>query len=77
MSALPKLNDWGMEIAPTTRRARRRMYLPAAIEAAETKLVRLYQEASQIGLNIGTLEASHRNGDLIASEFLKRLGYFR
>lgn len=81
MSAQPAMNDWGLEIAPRSpaaeRRDRRREYLPVAIERTEAKLIALRREAKQIGLNLPRTVASHRGGDLIATEQLKRLGYFR
>jgi hypothetical protein len=81
MIARLKMNEWGREIpdqtAKSERNWRRRAYLPGAIERAEQKLARLKEEASHIGLTLKQLEDSHHNGDQIATEYLKRLGYWR
>jgi hypothetical protein len=75
------MTEWGFEhTRPSARgeqRWRRRAYLPGAIERCEAKLERLRQEAAGIGLSLTQLQRSQVNGDLIASEYLKRLGYFR
>lgn len=82
MSAAQQMNEWGY-CAPTRedrerfRLASRVRYLPTAIANTEEKLARLKQEAARIGLDVPKLERSHLNGDQIATEYLKRLGYFR
>lgn len=50
-------------------------YLPKAIETTRAKLARLELEASELGLH--ELAQAHWQDDLIATEHLKRLGYFR
>ncbi len=75
MSAVPAiLSD---EERADVRRYRRVMYLPEAIQRTEAKLARLREEAASVGHNLASLETSHTNGDEIATEYLKRLGYFR
>lgn len=59
------------------RHYRRVMYLPEAIERTAAKLAKLFDEAERIGLDLPRLEQSHTAGDVIATEYLKRLGYFR
>ena len=81
MTAQPVMTEWGFEhTRPSARgeqRWRRRAYLPGAIERCEAKLEKLRQEAAQIGMTLPDLQRSHVNGDMIATEYLKRLGYFR
>ncbi len=53
----------------------RMRYLPLGIERAQGKLLRLEAEAIDLGMrDIVTLRNSHFSGDLIASEWMKRLG---
>ena len=81
MTAQPVMTEWGLEhTRPSARgeqRWRRRSYLPGAIERCEVKLTKLRKEAAKIGLSLPDLQRSDRHGDLIATEYLKRLGYFR
>lgn len=81
MTAQPAMTEWGLEhtrpSALGEQRWRRRSYLPGAIERSEAKTRKLRAEAAAIGLNLPELVRSDRNGDLIATEYLKRLGYFR
>lgn len=81
MTSQPVLTEWGLEhTRPSARgeqRWRRRAYLPDAIERCEAKLKKLREEAAGIGLSLPQLQRSHHNGDMIATEYLKRLGYFR
>lgn len=68
------LSEEDQRIARLSARVR---YVPKAIERTEAKLQRLRKEASSIGLSLPSLEGSHYNGGMIATEYLKRLGYFR
>ncbi len=53
-------------------------YLPQAIDRAKAKVERLEDEAVSLGLmNRKKLIESDQHGDLIANEYLRRLGYFR
>lgn len=69
------------KVAPEERWAVRQeardRYLPKAVERTHAKLLRLRAEADAVGLSLPWLESAHTNGDLIATEYLKRLGYFR
>ncbi len=53
----------------------RMRYLPQGIDRARAKLLRLEGEAIDLGMHdLVQLRRSHHAGDLIASEWMKRLG---
>ena len=56
----------------------RQRLLPEQLERARRRVEHLEREAARIGMqDLAALEKSHHNGDEIATEYLKRLGYFR
>jgi hypothetical protein len=71
LATVPEDDRWLIRLEGRVR------YLPQAIGRAEAKLTRLRAEAVSIGLDPRSLETAHTNGDMIATEYLKRLGYFR
>ncbi len=72
MSAYPHLSAAERE---DERRYRRVCYLPLGIERAQAKLLKLEAEAADLGMHdLVTLRNSHLSGDLIATEWLRRLG---
>lgn len=53
----------------------RMRYIPLGIARAQSKLLRIEREATDLGMHdLVTLLNSHHAGDRIASEWLKRLG---
>jgi hypothetical protein len=63
-------------------RVRRILYrqrvLPDQLARARARVRQLEAEAAMIGMqSLVALEDAHLSGDMIATEYLKRLGYFR
>lgn len=50
--------------------------VPVQLERARRRVAHLEAEAIDLGV-IPALEKAHHAGDMIATEYLKRLGYFR
>lgn len=71
----PRLASLSEDDRRITRLQQRIAYLPHAITATKNKLRKLEGECVQLGLHdLAALCRSSKDGDLIATEWLKRLG---
>lgn len=72
MSAARNLSEDDHRI---NRLAYRMRYLPEGMDRARSKLLKLEAEAIGLGMHdLVELRNSHHSGDLIATEWMKRLG---